>query len=94
MVYTVAHGLRYWYAQAPENTLPFAPDHERIDLEVVNQAIQPHVMAKATSFVDRARAETLFQFDEHDAAAVVEPYVYGETPEEVEVLLDEHGTPR
>jgi hypothetical protein len=52
-------------------------------------------MAKATHLVDRARAETLFQFDEQDAAAaVLEPYVYGEKPEEVEVGVDEHGTPR
>jgi hypothetical protein len=52
-------------------------------------------MAKATSFVDRARAETLFQFDEQDAAvAILEPYVYGEKAEEVAVRLDEVGTPR
>ncbi len=51
-------------------------------------------MAKTTSFVDWARAETLFQFDEQDAAlAIMEPYAYGEKPEEVEVRLDGHGTP-
>jgi hypothetical protein len=59
------------------------------------QAIQPHVMAKATYFVDRAKAETLFQFDEYDAAAaVIAPYADGEQPEEGEVLLDESVTPR
>ena len=44
---------------------------------------------KETYFVDRARAETLFQFDEQDAAAaVLEPYVYGNKPEYVEMCLD------
>jgi hypothetical protein len=52
-------------------------------------------MAKATYFVDQSRAETLFQFDECDAAvAIIAPYAYGETPEEADVRLDEHGTPR
>jgi hypothetical protein len=31
-------------------------------------------VAKATYFVDLTKAETLFQFDEQDAAAVLEPY--------------------
>jgi hypothetical protein len=52
-------------------------------------------MTKATSFVDRARAETLCQFDEPDAAAaIIAPYAYGEKPEEVEVGLVDHGAPR
>jgi hypothetical protein len=52
-------------------------------------------MAKATSFVDRARAETLCQFDEPEAsAAIIAPYAYGETPEEGAVRLDEGSTPR
>jgi hypothetical protein len=42
-----------------------------IDLKSIKQANQPHVMAKATYFVDRAKAETLFQFDEQDAAAAI-----------------------
>ncbi len=51
-------------------------------------------MGKATYFVDRAKAETLFQFDEQEAAvAIIEPYAYGEKPEEVEVRLDDHRTP-
>jgi hypothetical protein len=46
--------------------------------ERVRQSSQPHVMTKATSFVDRARAETLFQFDEQDAAiAIIAPYASG-----------------
>jgi hypothetical protein len=45
-------------------------------------------MARATYFVDRAKAETLFQFDEQDAAvAIIAPYAYGEKPGEVEVRL-------
>jgi hypothetical protein len=41
-------------------------------------------MAKATYFVDRAKAETLFQFDEQNATvAVLEPYGYGYGDEEV-----------
>jgi hypothetical protein len=52
-------------------------------------------MTKATSFVDRARAETLYQLDESDAAsAIIAPYAYGEKPEEVEVGLVEGSTPR
>jgi hypothetical protein len=39
-----------------------------IDLESIKQAILPHVMVKATYFVDHARAETLFQFGEQNAA--------------------------
>jgi hypothetical protein len=59
-----------------------------IDLERIKQAIQPHVTTKATYFVDRARAETLFQFGEQDAAvAIIAPYAYGEKPEEVEVPM-------
>jgi hypothetical protein len=43
---------------------------------------------KATYFVGRARAATLFQFDEQDAAvAIIALYAYGEKPEEVEVGL-------
>ena len=73
---------------------PLLPHHQ-IDLETTKRAIHPHVMAKATYCVDRARAETLFQFDEQDAAvAVLEPYAYGEKAEEVEERLDEHATPR
>jgi hypothetical protein len=45
-------------------------------------------MAKATYFVDRAKAETLFQCDEQDAAiAIIAPYAYGEKPEVVGVGL-------
>jgi hypothetical protein len=45
-------------------------------------------MVKATYLMDRARAETLFQFDEQDAAiAIIAPYAYGEKPEEVEVRM-------
>ena len=48
----------------------------------------------ATHFVDRAKAETLFQFDEQDAAvAIIEPYAYGDKAEEVEVRLDNHRAP-
>jgi hypothetical protein len=48
-----------------------------------------------TSFVDRAKAETLFQFDEQDAsAAMIAPDAYGETPEEGAVGLAEHGASR
>jgi hypothetical protein len=66
-----------------------------IDPEATKRALQPHVMAKATSFVDRARAETLVQCDEQDAAAtLIAPYAYGETPEGGAVQWDEHGTPR
>ena len=56
---------------------------------------KPYVMTKATYFVDRAKAETLYQFDDQDAAvAVLEPYVYGEKAEAVEVGLDHQATPR
>jgi hypothetical protein len=73
---------------------PLLPRHH-IDLEAVKGAIEPPVMAKATYFVDRAKTETLFQFDEQDAAAaVLEPYVYGEKAVEVEVRLGLNGTPR
>jgi hypothetical protein len=73
---------------------PLLPRH-RIDLGGIKRAIQPHVMTKATYFVDRAKAETLFQFDEYDAAAaLIAPYAYGETPEEVGVRVDGHGTLR
>ena len=72
---------------------PLLP-HHGIDLEAIKRAIQPHVMAKGTYFVDRAKAETLFQFDEQDAAvAVTAPYAYGDKPEVVEVRLDDHRAP-
>ena len=61
----------------------------RIDIEGVKRAVQPHVSGKINSIVDRAKAETLFNFDEHDAAAaVLEPYIYGDQPEYVEICLD------
>jgi hypothetical protein len=73
---------------------PLLPCHG-IDQEAINQAIQPHVMAKATHFVDWAKAETLVQCDEYNAAAAhIAPDASGETPEEGEVRLDEGGAPR
>ncbi len=67
---------------------PLLPRHG-IDLETIKRAIEPHVTAKATYFVERSKAQTLFQFDEQDAAvAVLEPYAYGDKAEEIEVSLD------
>jgi hypothetical protein len=66
---------------------PLLPRHH-IDLEGIRQAVQPHVTAKETYFVHRARAETLFRFDEQDGAvAIIAPYAYGEKPGEVEVRM-------
>jgi hypothetical protein len=73
---------------------PLLPGHD-IDLDAIMRAIQSHVVTKATYFVDRAKAETLFQFDDQDAAvAIIAPYAYGDKIEKVEVWLDEHATPR
>ena len=75
-------------------TLASHASHHHIDLQDIKQVIQPHVRAKATYFVDRAKAETLFQFDDQDAAvAVLKPYV-GDKAGEFEVLLDDGATPR
>ncbi len=64
---------------SPESFLTVTSSAARSDASHLCQSVQ-----------DRTR----LNFDEQDAAvAIMEPYAYGEKPEEVEVRLDDHRAP-
>ena len=54
---------------------------EEIDLAAIRGSIQPRVAARATHIVDRAKADTLWNFDEVQASLdLLWPYESGERP--------------